>query len=314
MTAARPASFPVLVVDDDRFMRTVLQVNLTEAGYDVTTAENGRDALAIMNSGNFPLVMTDLVMPEMDGLDLCRAIRQKASSGYTYIILLTAQATKEDVVKGLEAGADEYLVKPVNQAELTARLKTARRILDLEASLKKSLEEITTLSVRDSLTGIFNRRYLDERLPQELKRAFRYKHPLSIVMFDLDHFKAVNDTHGHHTGDIVLQESVGAIKSSIRREIDWLARYGGEEFVMVLPETDLAGATVVAERSRRFIAGLAIKSGEAVIHLTASFGIATYRPLPEQAVPYHASLLAAADRCLYQAKADGRDRVVGTEL
>ncbi len=181
--------YPILLVDDELFMRRVLEDALVAQGYSVVTASNGKEALELVGNGDYPLILSDWVMPEMDGLELCRAIRMSKQEQYTYIILLTAQDTSDGIIQGLEAGADEYLLKPVNAAELTVRIQTARRIIDLERSLQKTLEEIRTLSLKDPLTGIFNRRYLDDRLPKELKRAYRYERPLSVLMMDIDHFK-----------------------------------------------------------------------------------------------------------------------------
>jgi diguanylate cyclase (GGDEF)-like protein len=249
-------------------------------------------------------------MPEMDGLQLCRAIRSIKSEHYTYIILLTSQDSKEDLISGLEAGADEYLVKPVNQTELMVRLKTARRILDLESSLKKSLEEIKELSIHDPLTGAFNRGYLDQKLPQEIKRAFRYVHNLSIILTDIDHFKKINDTFGHQAGDAVLKRCVDYVHGSIRKEIDWLARFGGEEFLLVLPETPPQGCLIVAERLRQLVEKTPVVVDGKDISFTASFGVATLAPAQEAENITSDQLLKKADDCLYQAKQSGRNKVV----
>ncbi len=307
-------AFPVLIVEDDRFMRTILAANLQEAGYRVVSAVNGSEALEIISRDHFPIVITDWVMPEMDGLELCRAIRSGTTDRYTYIILLTAHNDREDLIIGLEAGADEYLIKPVNQAELTVRLKTARRILDLESSLKKSLAEIKAISVRDPLTEAYNRRYLNELLPQEIKRAYRYKRPLSVIMFDIDHFKEVNDRYDHHAGDLVLQGCAGCIMGSLRKGIDWLARYGGEEFVIVLPETDLTGAGVVAERLRLKIAELITSSHGQEIRITASFGVVSISQFPQQEMIQALTMVEHADHCMYEAKCEGRNRIKAMQL
>lgn len=287
---------------------------LVNQGYSVVTAGNGREALELLEKGDYPLILSDWMMPEMDGLELCRAIRASKNERFTYIILLTAQDARDGIIQGLEAGANEYLVKPVNTAELTVRLKTARRIIDLERSLHKSLEEIRTLSLKDPLTGIFNRRYLDDRLPQELKRAYRYERPLSVIMMDIDHFKSVNDRYGHHAGDEVLKACATAISDSIRIEVDWIARYGGEEFVVLLPETQFEGMVVVAERLRRELAEICVHEKEEDIRVTASFGAASHMPV-QQSVAFSADfLLDQADRCLYHAKQNGRNRVTATRV
>jgi two-component system cell cycle response regulator len=303
-------SFPALIVEDNLLMRRILEGHLIEMGHTVVAVENGQQALEMLEKQYFPLVITDWVMPEMDGLELCRTIRENNYKGYVYIILLTGQDKKEDLISGLSAGADEYLVKPVNRPELEVRLKTAGRILELQNSLKRSYEEIKLLSTKDPLTKLFNRGYLDERLPQEVKRTFRFERPLSIALFDLDHFKSINDTYGHPAGDRVLQDCAYCVQRSVRGEIDWLARYGGEEFVIVLPETNLAGAMACAERLRKEISELVSVIDGAEIRYTASFGVASFTP-PDQKEDLSMAnvLIEKADQCLYLAKKEGRNRV-----
>jgi diguanylate cyclase (GGDEF)-like protein len=254
-------------------------------------------------------------MPEMGGLELCRIIRERDFGGYTYVVMLTAQDSKDEMMRGLEAGADEYLVKPVHRAELTMRLKTADRILSLESSLKNSYEEIKALSVKDPLTKVYNRGYLDERLVHEVKRTFRFERPLSLIMLDIDHFKIINDTFGHSTGDQILKECAWFMSNCVRKEIDWVARYGGEEFVIVLPETPLAGALVAAERSRAGLASHVIDAGGTELRITASFGVTSFTPGGQKEdLTMAAALVERADTCLYQAKNEGRNRVVSAQL
>jgi len=195
-----------LLAEDNPVTRKLLEKTLHKAGYEVTSVENGRKALDLFKEKFFPIVLTDWMMPEMDGIELCKAIRKNGSDGYVFIVLLTSKDSKDDIVSGLEAGADDYLTKPSNRAELIARIKTGIRILELEGSLKKANEEIRILSITDYLTRSYNRLYLSERLPQEIVRARRYRHPLSLVLCDIDHFKSVNDTYGHQAGDKVLRE------------------------------------------------------------------------------------------------------------
>ncbi|MBW1991665.1 MAG: diguanylate cyclase [Deltaproteobacteria bacterium] len=301
----------ILVVDDHPAARQLLEMYLQKAGYRVLAASNGRDALETLRRHFCPLVLTDWVMPEMDGLALCRAIRQESWPGYVYIILLTARDSREDIVGGLEAGADDYLTKPVNPAELLARLKTGRRILELENTLKQRNEEIIRLSVTDPLTGVYNRRYLNDTLPAEIRRACRYGRPLGLILCDLDHFKRINDTYGHNAGDLVLREFAAGLRSAIREGIDWLARFGGEEFVLVLPETDLAGSVATAERLRCLSAERVIRLPTADVTITASFGISWFNPDALENPPTPEALLDEADRYLYQAKKAGRNRVAG---
>ncbi len=309
-----PSPFPVLIVEDDRFLRGVLEDMLAEAGYPVEAVSNGAEALRLMAQGAYRILITDWVMPGMDGLELCRLLRRKPSDRYTYILMLTAHGEKEDLIAGLEAGADEYLVKPVNPVELNLRLKIAQRILNLERSLRQSIEEIKQLSLKDPLTGLYNRRFLVERLPQEIKRSYRYSRPLSLVMVDIDHFKAINDTYGHPAGDAVLKVCAGCLMETVRDDLDWVVRYGGEEFVLVLPETDLDGALAAAERLRQRAAEERIGAEGQQIRITASFGVASLPPQPKKEWLRMESLLECADRCLYRAKREGRNRVRGLRL
>lgn len=302
-------SIPILVVDDDRVSRTLLERILIRTGYKVTAVENGREALSILNENFFSIVMSDWMMPEMDGIELCKAIRNTDFPGYVFFILITSRDAKDDIVLGLEAGADDYLTKPFNHAELKARLNTAERILKLEKSLKEANEAIRLLSITDPLTNSYNRGYLTQRLPQEISRAQRYGRPLSLIMSDLDHFKMINDEYGHHAGDIVLKKFVESINGKIRQGIDWVARYGGEEFILVIPETDLKGASILAERLRNAVSENVIYIGEIQLRITASFGVTC---LDSAKITNEASaefMIKEADRCLYLAKKQGRNRV-----
>lgn len=312
-TLGESPPYPVLVVEDNHFLRHVLCNMLQEDGNTVTAVADGDEALEHLRQHPCPIVITDWVMPGMDGLDLCRAIRSQEQDCYTYIILLTAQESKADLVTGLEAGADEYLIKPINEAELRARLKIAKRILNLERSLKQSLEELKHLSVKDPLTELYNRRFLAERLPQEIKRAARYGRNLSLIMLDIDHFKGINDNFGHGTGDAVLKACAGMLQEAIRQDVDWAARYGGEEFLLILPETDHAGALVVAERLRERMASSPLVIGGLEVAMTASFGVSTW-PHSRRGALAAEALLEAADRALYQAKKTGRNKVCSLPL
>lgn len=303
--------FPILLAEDNPVSRKVLEKTLLKAGYEVTSVENGRKAFELFNHKFFPMVLTDWMMPEMDGLELCRAIRDSPSQGYVFIILLTAKDSKEDIITGLQAGADDYLTKPVNHTELIARLNAGRRILELERSLKNANEEIRILSITDPLTGSYNRGYLNERLPGEIKRATRYGSPLSLIMSDIDHFKEVNDTHGHLTGDRALRELVQSLRESIRDDLDWVARYGGEEFVIVLPETDVEGAIRLAERMRRNISQRAIEARGKNISITISCGVTGFDAITTDEIISAEAVLNQADDFMYQAKEQGRNRVVG---
>ena len=307
-------SYPILLVEDNPISRKMLEKILINEGFKVTSVENGKEALALFREHFFPIVLTDWLMPEMDGSELCKAIRNEKQEGYVYIVLLTAKDSRDDIISGLESGADDYLTKPANHAELLARLKNGLRILDLEKSLKSANEEIRILSITDPLTGIYNRGYLNERLPQEIKRSLRYKRPLSLILCDIDHFKSVNDKFGHVAGDTILKGFVGCISASIRDQIDWSARYGGEEFLVVLPETDFLGARHLAERLRAVVSEKYHTIGDEEVRITASFGVSGFSPDMLKKNLLVDDMLNHVDKYLYKAKNGGRNRVEGAQL
>lgn len=308
------SSYPILIVDDNQLLRTILEASLKAAGHEVTSAENGRQALELFRKSWFPIVMTDWVMPEMDGLELCRAIRAEDTECYTFIILLTSQDSKNDIIAGLEAGADEYLVKPAHQVELVARLKTARRILDLEKSLQKSIEVNRGMVAIDPLTGIYSRRYMDERIPQEVKRANRYGRPMALMFLEINGFEGLAEEHGHFAGEQVLKGCADVLADSLRKDVDWIARYAEQRFLVVLPEKDAAGAMIVARRLRIRLASTVIKVNGKEIRMTASFGVSSFTPNPEKHGFSAQLLLDRADRCLCQAKEDANDSIKGVQL
>jgi diguanylate cyclase (GGDEF)-like protein len=231
-----------------------------------------------------------------------------------YILILTGHSTTQSVVAGLDAGADDYISKPPNDAELLARLSAGRRVVRLEQSLRESNARVQLLSITDELLGIFNRRYLNEKLLEEIHRAQRYKRPLSIVIADLDHFKNVNDRYGHQAGDEVLKCFARLAQSRLRQSSDWIARFGGEEFVFVLPEAAGDGAVVVAEKIRQACSCAPLLTTTAGINVTASFGVAELQ-LEEGRAPAAQLdfLLRSADAALYRSKNGGRNRVTRAE-
>lgn len=297
----------VLIVEDSVTQAMRLQSVLEPLGYVVHHANNGLKALDLLDHEFCPLVITDWVMPEMDGITFCHTVRCRSYPGYVYVILLTAKDAIDDIVAGLEAGADDYLVKPVHPSELAARLKTARRILDLEATLKKRTEEVERLSITDPLTELYNRRYFNEHFPKVLRATRRHGRPLAVVMADIDHFKKINDTYGHQTGDQVLQNFAALLRGSLRAGLDWAARFGGEEFVVVLPETSVDQGVIVAERLRLLAAHTTLETPKGPVRLTASFGVAGIAAGMADGVTLE-TLVAAADAALYRAKENGRNR------
>lgn len=309
-----PENLPILIVDDNRLQRSVLEANLKAAGYQVIAAENGKEALEIFRKGHFPILMTDWIMPEMSGLELCRAIRSEESGRYTYIIILTSLDSKNDIIAGLEAGADEYLVKPAHQAELTARLKTARRILDLENARNRYIEEIKSLSLIDPPTGIFNRCYMDEHISQEIKRAYRYERSLSLILVGVNRFNETVAEFGHFSGDVLLKRTAECLTDSVRKDVDWIARYGADAFMVVLPETDTAGALIVAKRLRLRIAAMVVKMYDKELRITACFGVAGFTASQQKQGFTTEIFLDKVDHCLCQAKEDGGETIKGVQI
>jgi len=306
-TSTTQPAWRILLVDDEPTQRLIMARLLKRAGYQVETAGNGKEALEKIEAGDFQLMITDWEMPEMDGIALCRALRASPGKGYIYTILLTARDAIEHVVTGLQAGADDYLTKPVIEPELMARLNTGRRIVKLERSLRAANDENRRLSITDPLTGAYNRRYLMEQLPREMDRAARYGRQLATIMCDVDHFKRINDTQGHLIGDEVLKWFVAQMQGAVRN-CDWVARYGGEEFVIVLPETNVTSAAVAAEHVRAQLAATAFATPTGNLSVTASFGVSGWKGNVPQAATLDA-LMARADEGVYASKAAGRNQV-----
>jgi len=296
----------VLIVDDDPTNRHLLSAMLLSTRHEFEEASDGKTAWEILQKETINLVITDWMMPDMDGVELIDNIRKANFPHYIYIILLTARSTKVDVVTGLEAGADDYLVKPFDLDELRARVNIANRIIDLERRLRESLDRVQKMATHDSLTDLYNRRALYEIAENELSRARRENKPVSLVMMDIDHFKNVNDEHGHNIGDQALRRVAYIILEKIR-SYDTAGRWGGEEFLFVLPSTDQDEAKQIAERVRQGIesANIPLQGGKH-LDLQASFGVST--SMPEDLITFDL-LVHQADEALYDAKGEGRNRV-----
>ena len=288
----------VLVAEDDPTQRLVLERLLRRAGYNVELASDGTIALARILEGTFDILVTDLDMPGIDGTTLCQRIRDASLTNYLFILMLTSHTQDADAAAGLEAGADDFVRKPPSELELLARLKNGSRIVQLQRDSYR-------LSITDPLLGVFNRRYLMNQLRCEIWRARRYQRPLTVLMADLDHFKQVNDRHGHAVGDQVLVGFTRRARSLIR-ETDWMARSGGEEFVFVLPETSVARALNVAEKVREGLADVPFLTSAGDLSVTASFGIAELALGIEEDAGV---LLGRADEATYRSKEQGRNRV-----
>jgi two-component system cell cycle response regulator len=307
-------STAILLAEDDPVTRMLMTRFLKNAGYEVDAVANGSEALDKMTKRYYPMLITDWEMPEMDGIALCKAMRNMQLDGYVYALLLTSRDAKEHIIAGLEAGADDYLVKPVHEPELIARLNAGRRILALEHSLRAANQRNRILSITDALTGAYNRRYLMEQLPREVERCRRYAYPLSVLMCDLDHFKQVNDVRGHAAGDDVLQQFAARAQKSIRSNSDWIARYGGEEFLIVLPETAHSDGMFVANKIRNLIAATPFATRSGDVPVTASFGVASTGPTGPDLSLKLETMIRKADECLYKSKTDGRNRATGEEI
>jgi diguanylate cyclase (GGDEF)-like protein len=285
---------------------------LTEArAFETREAASGGEAIARLHNEHCPVVVVDARLPDMSAAQLLGEVRGSIPSRYTYTMLLCDPADPAAIVAGLKAGADDCLSRSALAVELMARLESARRIAALEHGLRAACETNARIATTDRLTGAFNRRHLDRQLPRELERARRYVRPLSLLSVDLDHFKRINDEHGHAAGDRVLKAAVRVMQRRLRGDIDWVARAGGEEFVVVLPETAADGARVVAERLREAIRAEPVPtdSSAAALRVTASIGIASVSSLDEFGYQSAERLLAQADASLYRAKRLGRDRV-----
>ncbi len=296
----------VLVADDSIVSRHLLNATLSKWGYEVVLACDGDQAWEILQEKDAPsLAILDWMMPGMTGLEVCRRVRQRNREPYTYIVLLTSKGLKEDLIQGMESGADDYLVKPFDQHELNVRLRSGTRWIKLQTELLTTREALREQATKDSLTRVWNRSSILERLAGELARADRDPRPLGIVLVDLDDFKKVNDTHGHYAGDIVLQVAAERMQGKIRK-YDSIGRYGGEEFLILLPGCDEPTTRMQAERLRTYLADEKIVIPTASIPLTASFGCTSALPNTRLSAE---TLIRRADEALYLAKGLGRNRV-----
>jgi len=293
----------ILIAEDDPVSQRMLQSFLTKWGYEIIAVSSGTEALRILEGPDAPpLAVLDWMMPGMEGPEICREIRKDPERPYTYVLLLTARTQKEDLLKGLEAGADDYLTKPFDVQELRARLHVGRRILDLQHHLLAATEELRFRASHDMLTGIPNRGTILEAVNRERARQIRDGGSFGVILADLDHFKAVNDTHGHLAGDIVLKEAACRMRGCVR-SYDSVGRYGGEEFLIVVPTGDGNSTAAVAERVREAISEKPVMTESGPISVTASLGIAVSIDRDAKEV------LRSADEALYCAKARGRNRV-----
>jgi diguanylate cyclase (GGDEF)-like protein len=290
----------VLAAEDNPVFQSMLRTLLTRWGYTVIMARDGVEAWDVLEADDAPrLAVLDWMMPGIDGVEICRRLRSLNREPYIYIVLLTARTQSEDLIQGMDAGADDYLTKPFNAQELRVRMRAGRRILELQDALRQQ-------AIYDGLTGLLNRNSILAKLDEEVARAARADAPVAVLMADLDRFKSINDTRGHLAGDAVLREAARRLKAASRR-YDSVGRYGGEEFLIVLPGCNLADAWRQAERLRDAMAGAAFPLDQDGLDVTCSFGLAS----TENTAP--ARLVREADEALYRAKAMGRNCVAARE-
>jgi len=296
----------VLIADDDPMQRLYLARCLSSWGYETLVAEDGEEAWAILQADDAPpLVLLDWMMPGIDGTTLCKYIRSLKDRPYTYVVLLTARTNQQDLLSGLDAGADDYMTKPVNTPELQARLRTGRRIIDLQNKLHMAYETQKYEATHDSLTTIWNRPAILDLFSRECAKAAREKTVIGVLVADVDHFKIINDKFGHVCGDIALREIARRMQASLR-PYDFLGRYGGEEFLVLVPGCDPHTVCEVADRIRLGVADQPIFARENEIAVTLSIGVNTANPA---SVEQRDELLQRADEALYLAKQNGRNRI-----
>jgi diguanylate cyclase (GGDEF)-like protein len=296
----------ILIADDSIVSRHLLEATLRKWGYEVTVACDGLEALEALERKDAPvLAILDWMMPGLTGPEVCRRIRQWAREPYTYTLLLTSKSQKEDLIEGMEAGADDYITKPFDQHELQVRLRAGTRLVDLQAELLAAREALREQATRDFLTHLWNRSSILEILGRELARAGREHCAVGVVLVDIDHFKNVNDTYGHEAGDAVLRETARRMQNAVR-EYDAIGRYGGEEFLILLPGCNELDSYNQAERLRKQLSQGEMPVTGSSLNVTASFGVTTAE-CGEDWTPE--SLIRKADEALYVAKKMGRNRV-----
>lgn len=305
-TLASSPDLKILVVDDSPVYRKLVEQALSQEGYTVLFAKNGRQAMDLFAEHRPALVITDWTMPDISGPDLCQRIRRDFQSFYAYVILLTANTDKEEVIEGLAAGADDYLTKPFHAGELQARVKVGRRIADLHHQLQAKNRQLEELALTDPLTGLPNRRAIDLWATLQLSASARHDFPMWVVMADLDCFKKINDTHGHDAGDMVLKTFAEVLKSNTRRS-NISGRLGGEEFLVVMTHVEEKENVAIAiERIRKQFETQTFTVAGHTFGATASFGIAGFRGTT---APNFSDLVTRADAALYSAKHKGRNCV-----
>jgi two-component system cell cycle response regulator len=297
--------FTVVVVDDDSSIRRLVSLLLSRSGFQIIEAVSAEEAREKLFNNEWDLAILDRKLPDVDGVVVAQELKSNPEFRARYVIMLTGEDEQRDKIEALELGADDYVTKPFQPAELLARVRAGKRIVDLQKELIASNKRLELLSVTDGLTQLYNHRYFQEELARAFEEAKRYQRPLSLALIDLDFFKKVNDTHGHAAGDKVLRD-VSALFNGSTRTSDIAARYGGEEFAVMMPETTLEDAVQFSEKIRLAVEAEAINYDAIAIPVTVSIGVASY---PHTLLKSPRELVEAADRALYRAKKNGRNQV-----
>lgn len=299
------SQFTVTIVDDDAAIRRLVGFMLTRAGYTTLECTTGEEAREVLRSKPWDLAVLDRRLPDIDGLILCRELKSQPEFRSRYIIMLTGEDEQEDKVEGLELGADDYITKPFQHAELMARIRAGKRIVDLQKELIETNKRLELLSITDGLTKLYNHRYFQDELARAFDEAQRYQRPLSLAILDIDFFKKINDSHGHAVGDEVLK-TISKLFRDSARSTDLVARYGGEEFAVMMPETDLDDAMTFAEKIRSIIESTSISTQAGELKATISIGVSS---VPRSKIRAAKEMIVAADKALYRAKRAGRNQV-----
>jgi len=295
----------ILVADDSPVYRKLVEHALSQSACTVWFANTGREAIELFESHHPAIVITDWTMPDLTGIELCRKIRNEANAAYTYIIIVTSHAEKENVVRGLSSGADDYLTKPFHPDELLARVRVGERLIELHRQIEAQNRQLQELALTDSLTGLPNRRAIESWAPRLLSGAARHGFPFWVVAIDLDHFKSVNDRFGHEAGDMVLKRFAEILKTNGRKS-DICGRIGGEEFLQVITHASEADVSVVVERMREQFELEKFAFNGSEVSVTASFGAVGFCG---KNAPEFTDLVKQADAALYRAKHLGRNRI-----
>ncbi|WP_437281757.1 diguanylate cyclase [Sorangium sp. So ce375] len=303
LQSGRPAR--IVVADDDRLARQMLANILQKAGFQVEAVDDGQEAIELIGRGGVDLVLLDIVMPRLTGLEACRLLKSMTMESFLPVVLVTVKSDTANRVEGLKIGADDYVCKPFEEEELLARVGAMLRIKRLHDQVAAQRAYLEQLSIHDEMTGLYNYRYLFTRLNEEFKRAERYHEPFACVLVDIDRLKAMNDTGGRTLGDAVIRRVADGIRRSVR-EVDVVARYGGEEFLIVLPSTHFAGSLTVAERIWREASGNPVEFGGEMRPCSVSIGVSLY---PSRDVRSKDALIRAAESALNQAKREGGNRI-----